>query len=172
MESCSVGIKLGEECHKKTFIQKSQLCVVPNEEIEVLSLRTRISQEDLSTICSHHYKEFLTYFSLNIKKCCDVLNIHKKAVRTNLMVIKMEHRPLHNNLIPGDKLCFKCFSRLKHEDDSNSISDRSEYLPDRPLLDNINSTLATFETSPIKTKLSTPQIMKSMRQKRERFKKD
>ena len=91
MESCSVGIMLNEECHKKTFISNSQLCVLSNEEIELLSLRTNISQEDLATACTHHHKQFLKYFSLNIKKCCDVLNMHEKAVRKNLMIINMEH---------------------------------------------------------------------------------
>ena len=55
---------------------KSKRCAVSNE-IERLSLRSKLASTDICDICSHHEQEYLHKYSVLQRKCCNVFDQHK-----------------------------------------------------------------------------------------------
>ena len=50
---------------------------VSSDEIELLSLRSKLASTDICDICSHHEQEYLHKYSVLQRKCCNVFDQHK-----------------------------------------------------------------------------------------------
>ena len=168
-EQCSIGISLQDECHKTTFGMQSVTVIVDENSLHILSLRTGIKKEEITTICTHHEKQFISYFSRNIHKCCDLLNVHKKPARSNLCIITLDHHAHNSQLIPGKKICSKCLKSLFKPQDALEDENSNDYVPDRPDIEAANISLSYFNESPIKSKLSTPQVIQKLESKKRKI---
>jgi hypothetical protein len=78
----------------------------------------------------------------------------------------MEQHTLDQRLIPGMKICYNCNAKLKKCESSTAVSSSSSlFIPQRPNLDEINSTLEVRNISPINKRLSTPQLASKIQSK-------
>lgn len=113
LENCNIGLLAKTECHLSSYTQKKcihKLESVPEEDTSLLKFRIddyhRVSK---GTICEHHKKLYLDYFSSFKYKCCDPFKKHKKNINTNLRILKLEIcksalEILLLKLAPGDKV--------------------------------------------------------------------
>lgn len=115
---CSLGILLGELCHKCDYqpFSKDIYEVSDLTECEQLLLESRLSSK-LETICNYHKIKYLNkYHNLFGRNCSDPLSVHKKPVRNGLREILLEHLNKPQNvpvdLIPGKSLCPTCNKKI------------------------------------------------------------
>lgn len=115
---CSLGILLGELCHKCDYqpFSKDIYEVSDLTECEQLLLESRLSSK-LETICNYHKIKYLNkYHHLFGRNCSDPLSVHKKPVRNGLREIRLEHLNKPQNvpvdLIPGKSLCPTCNKKI------------------------------------------------------------
>ena len=59
-----------------TYTKVQTVRTVSNE-IELLSLRSKLASTDICDICSHHEQEYLHKYSVLQRKCCNVFDQHK-----------------------------------------------------------------------------------------------
>ena len=104
MNTCSIGIELKLDCHKNTYCSQSEISEILNEDKYLLTLRTGIKNIHLHTICTHHWLQFINYYSTYHKSCCDPFSIHSKVVKENLTTVTLEHNQLNSNIIPGKNI--------------------------------------------------------------------
>ena len=85
--SCSVGIALQSECHKKNYKYQSQTLLSTDtlEDDDKELLHTGVKGEcnsdvQLDTICSYHKYQFIDVYSRSFKSCCNVFDTHRRAV--------------------------------------------------------------------------------------------
>ena len=92
LEVCDFGRFLEDECHKLSYCRSvGKRILMPSDEIDaVLLWRARMvdymSPEASVTICYHHEAKFGAVFERKFTKCCDVCNLHKKAVKGGFLV--------------------------------------------------------------------------------------
>ncbi|XP_047135263.1 ARL14 effector protein-like [Hydra vulgaris] len=134
--ACSVGDILQEECHLKTYAGYSEIIEdIPNTDKLILSIRIGTALKNIVTVCTHHSLKYGKYFasSFSVSKCCDPFHIHKKAKKSNLTLITLEHYNLNNTLIPGKSFCFSCIKKLRQPSNSDYDSNMStdpDYVPE------------------------------------------
>lgn len=83
-----------------------------------LSARSGIGK--LKTVCERHVNEFLGFYQLRQKHCCDPLNKHKtaKVIGARFITVseyrtsKSARQILNQPLIPGQKLCKRCATEV------------------------------------------------------------
>ena len=79
-ETCCVGIKLGDLCHKNSFTQSRKnksFKDFTDKEQELICLRSGVAL--INTICLHREKMFTTRYKSLQRYCCDPLKTHKKV---------------------------------------------------------------------------------------------
>lgn len=171
-ENCDF-YKDNDNCHQKVYLSKTKVPSIvlvhtlEEEDRCLLKLRCRsIEFTEATKICLHHKQVFLTYFNKKVSRmCCDVWNIHKGKVKgTKMINIKVANKHPSLNLIPGYKVCAKCWMGLvrtskkgqpdidvddeeKHKSDEEE--DSTEYSRDEEF-DNLNKSLTTLGESPVK----------------------
>lgn len=82
---CSVGVLLGDTCHKLTFCRKTgfrKLGSFSSEDREVIMWRSGLTILNIdANICYHHEQLMNKRYNLSHKTCYDPLKIHKKDVK-------------------------------------------------------------------------------------------
>ncbi len=82
---CSVGVLLGDACHKLTFCRKTgfhKLDSFPTEDREVIMWRSGLTILNIdANICYHHEQLMNKRYNLSHKTCSDPFKIHKKDVK-------------------------------------------------------------------------------------------
>ena len=80
--------------------------------MELLKVRSSIHEFDLvKEVCKKHKNQLLRDYSVNFKKCEDPFKKHKRSVKTKLHEVTLDEfkHSLHNCVLPGQKLCQRCF---------------------------------------------------------------
>ena len=80
METCTVGKKLDDECHKNTHCRKAGINVIeklPEIEIKLLKIRTGLNLTNTDYLCLHHEQVYLQKYTSRQCKCCDPFSNHK-----------------------------------------------------------------------------------------------
>lgn len=165
---CSIGVELGDPCNKNNYTNRSNTKPFPDELKPEIALRTGVSTDKLESVCDHHKLKYYDYYSVSMKKCCNILQVHKKSVAKNLATITMEQHYMFPKLIPGNKICYKCLKKLPGSDKSSDgasihgIAKDKLYSPPRENLSILNESLEAVELSPIKVKLSDDQMKRKV----------
>ena len=111
LKSCSFT-SLGK-CFLETC---TKVRVVSSEDIELLSLRSKLAPADIYEICSHHEKVYLHKYSALQRRCCNAFAQHENSRKMALRDITTELRAnalMGVSLVPGDKLCALCRTHLQ-----------------------------------------------------------
>jgi hypothetical protein len=124
IENCSVGNipQVNGECHQ--VIHTKKVCITLLSDLEKTDQRViklRVQSENIETICAHHYYVFFIHYanSLSQKKCCDPFSKHGKKTSKGVSVISLDLSDSvftatgNIRLIPGKKLCPRCFKQAK-----------------------------------------------------------
>lgn len=170
---CSIGIGLSAPCHKRSFVSVSSVDLLPESLKQIISLRTGIQKQLLTTICTHHMMQYNNYYSSRIMSCCNILGNHRKAIRGKLLTISMEDHRKFPQLIPGKKICYNCMKQLNttsSESSSENNADRSfqPNLVAESDISNINEILVSSGISPIRSRrLSGTQVKRKISSKSE-----
>ena len=115
----------------------------------------------MKNVCKYHKNQFVNEFSNNYRRCEDPLKIHKTSVKTSLHEITLEEFRLYCtpfNLLPGQKLCFRCKNKLfteKNETEYKETEGESEEMETDEIshetaTDIANQSLIALECSPLK----------------------
>ena len=109
-------------CHSLVYCKDTgyvTLMSLNNEEIECLRLRSGLKFEKGSEICLYHYHFYLKAYSYRYKVCFNLLKNHNRTkstkVKTTLKEISLKFAKQYGglNLMPGQKLCYRCKKPLK-----------------------------------------------------------
>ena len=78
LKSCSVGIKVGDNCHQLSYCRKQ--CIynttdLNEEQVKLMKMRARI--EKLDTVYHHHQTIFFHWCESLQKTCCDPFKRHE-----------------------------------------------------------------------------------------------
>jgi hypothetical protein len=115
LKSCSFA-SLGK-CFLETYTKEKKVRVVSGEDIELLSLRSKLAPADIYDVCSHHEKVYLHKYSALQRRCCNAFAQHEKSRKKALREITTELRAnalrVGVSLVPGDKLCALCRTHLQ-----------------------------------------------------------
>ena len=167
LSNCSIGEKLESECHKDGKNRTSgfkELQHVSLEDQDVLKLRKNIKKlEDCKDICFYHERFFLVKYSGYQLTCCDPLQHHSKPVKRNLKVISLNYSKVQaekgRTLVPGKKLCPRCFSDLENvslgcENEMDTLFEPSDLEGEDVSVEHnkevANTSLSSLECSPLK----------------------
>ena len=102
------------ECFSTTYTKFQTLREVSADEIELLSLRSKLCPTTIKDICSHHEHLVLVKFSGLQRKCCDAFERHKiskprtKSLRTITLALRIDALKVGISLVPEEKLCSWC----------------------------------------------------------------
>ena len=133
LPNCCVGnIFHNGDCHQLIHTTKkcnTLISDLPLTDQRVIKLR--VQSENIETICAHHYYLFFIHYAnaQKNKKCCDPFDKHDKKTSKGIQVITIELSDSvikatgNIRLIPGKKLCPRCYKQAK---DFNSIDENSE----------------------------------------------
>ena len=133
LPNCCVGnIFDNGDCHQLIHTKKKSNTLIsdlPLTDQRVIKLR--VQSENLEKICAHHVYVFFIHYAnaQKNKKCCDPFDKHDKKTSKGIHVINIELSDSVINatgnirLIPGKKLCPRCFKQAK---DFNLIKENSE----------------------------------------------
>lgn len=117
MKNCSFACV--SPCHQRIFCRKRGIKCVTADQKEILQLRTRVSTEDIQTICLHHEQSLIVLFTKHIKKCSNPFGKHLKTRTRSLQVITAKFysktKCIQGKVAPGEKLCLDCFMEAKRQ---------------------------------------------------------
>ena len=109
-----------KDCHSSSYRKERGYIEIEKlsaAEVECLQYRSGIQRfEEKSLVCFHHYTHFVKKYPSWFKVCCDPFQKHSRHVRSTLREISLEDVKRFENfsdLIPGKKLCFRCFKELE-----------------------------------------------------------
>lgn len=110
---CSIGMFLNSECHRGTVTKEKRMYsfnVFHHDEQYAIALRTGLPADSISNVCSFHKCEYLDYYHVDQRTCCDPFSRHTKRIRAQLrpISIQMSQETTTAALIPGKKLCANC----------------------------------------------------------------
>ena len=117
MKSGSFGT-LGK-CVTITYTKVQTVRTVSNDEIELLSLRSKLSSTNIYDISSHLEQLYLHMYTVLQRKCCNVFDQHKdckprkKSQREITSECRASALKVGISLVPGDKLCPLCRTHLQ-----------------------------------------------------------
>ena len=81
LKSCSVGIKVGDNCHQLSYCRKQCIYNTTDlDEEQVKIMKRRAGIEKLDTVCHHHLTMFFQRYESLQKTCCDPFKRHAKQV--------------------------------------------------------------------------------------------
>eukprot|EP00731_Ephydatia_muelleri_P008609 Em0004g947a len=104
------------KCYLKTYAKAETLRPVSNDELELLSLRSKLPVAAITDICSHHEQVLVVKYSTLQRKCCNAFQLHssqrKKSLQNITHTLRCDALKLGFSLVPGDKLCPQCRAHL------------------------------------------------------------
>ena len=65
LQECDIGRKLNEACHTTHFAKSTEFVDIGrlvDEDVELISRRTSVPQDELTSICKHHHMTFLSKY--------------------------------------------------------------------------------------------------------------
>ena len=95
--------------------------ILSHEETNILEMRERVR---INQLCASHYSSLLTNYKLQItfqKICSDPYKVHTKKIRSDLVVVSLEMHKKNPIVLPGQKVCRKCQTRLGKEEEAKSV---------------------------------------------------
>lgn len=99
-------------CHLKTYAKAETLRPVSNDQLELLTLRSKLPVAVITDICSHHEQVLVVKYSTLQRKCCNAFQLHnsqrKKSLQNITHTLRSDALKLGFSLVPGDKLCPQC----------------------------------------------------------------
>ena len=153
-----------KDCHSSSYRKECGYIEIEKlsaAEVECLQYRSGIQRfEEKSLVCFHHYTQFVKKYPSWFKVCCDPFQKHSRHVRSTLREISLEDVKRFENfsdLIPGKKLCFRCFKELeglvepiREPDECNDAQYvcGEEHFKERK--EKLNNSLTGIDCSPIK----------------------
>lgn len=177
--SCSLGLLLNEECHKKSYCRNTGTKNIHDLTIEDKALieqriGMKLSIID-STICYHHEKVYLSRYESLQKVCADPFKTHTQQIKSklsnyylintyiyiivfefveSLRVVNFEDA-CKMNIKPGQKICPNCETKLKNEklceNDSEISTESEEEEVDKEILqEDAKSSLLNIGCSPVR----------------------
>ena len=139
LQRCSIGLKCDAECHidrrERRDAGFKELEELSLTDFELLRRRTGLkSLDECNNICLYHERFYLKKYPGYQRNCCDPLGRHSsRLVKTTLREISLQcakDLAQHSiDLIPGKKICARCFSELTKIKDEN-ISSNTESFDD------------------------------------------
>ena len=103
-------------CYLKTYTKAETLRPVSNDELELLSLRSKLPVAAITDICSHHKQVLVVKYSTLQKKCCNAFQLHnskrKESLQNITHMLQSDALKLRFSLVPGNKLCPQCRTHL------------------------------------------------------------
>ena len=114
---CSVGLHLGETCHKLSYTKQIGQRVsseLSDVEKDLIMWRTGLPEPGPEgfTICYHHEKNVVVKYASYQRKCCNPFNLEKHSAKGSLREITIDvARDMKEHGIsvkPGEKLCPSC----------------------------------------------------------------
>ena len=86
----------------------------------LLKLRSSTDVGESGTLCLHHQQLLIHKYEFLQKYCADPHKMHRKKISKHLKILMVSDVEKMNKLdgiylIPGQKLCFNCFSKLSSE---------------------------------------------------------
>jgi hypothetical protein len=114
---CSVGLHLGETCHKLSYTKQIGQRVsseLSDVEKDLIMWRTGLPEPGPEgfTICYHHEKTVVVKYASYQRKCCNPFNLEKHSAKGSLREITIDvARDMKEHGIsvkPGEKLCPSC----------------------------------------------------------------
>ena len=119
---CSIGKFLKDTCDKTSHTSKigrQQIEDLTNDDIQILSRRCGLDQDQLTDVCLHHLEVYLFRYSRNHTNCCNPYSSHKRTTKsapngeiTLATSLKCEEQGLQLKLVPGQKLCKRCHEKV------------------------------------------------------------
>lgn len=88
LNSCTVGIGLTDDCHKRHHCRTIGLIkatALTQENRRYLQWRCGLAISDESTVCKHHEKIYIARYTSLQTKCCNPFNLHNKPVSSKLL---------------------------------------------------------------------------------------
>src|SRR6185437_2242044 len=192
---CSVGIFLKQECHKASHkVQPALLFEEDVMEDEWKLILARVDK-NVTSICAHHAKVFIEYYSVYYgKRCCDPLNLHqkrkslKKSKTLRSITYDLYTDCVNNgiNVTPGKVMCITCFLEVngllnaqeaepedivvqeEHEDTQDEAQEEESYEPLPSIhLEDMEEICRFLELTPIKhtLRLSKPRRVAKAKRK-------
>lgn len=158
---CHIGQADKSECHLPSVYRGESviksICSLPADQQILLSRRTGLEFDDLSTICSYHQAIFLTSYELFQKKCCNPFSKENHNSMKRLRTIDIAIADQVNTVTkrkdtkPGQKLCTRCISdlsaALRAKEQSDSCSDFEDTMDTN---EKVNASLTSLDISPLK----------------------
>ena len=120
-QDASVCPEQEQELWESDLLGKCDMCEEPSghllglEESNILRIREKVN---CSRLCESHYTNLIQKYTFFQKSCCDPYQIHKKQMRNYLMVLTMDMYENNPKLLPGKKVCMKCFTRCSQESEN------------------------------------------------------
>ena len=145
MNDCYIGKSTGDKCHLTKFTNRLKLKTdlqniqnLNDDERTLMFWRSGVSIiNDFATtglfVCLHHKVLLLQNFSQRFKKCCYIFNQHpSKSLSAGRRVVTLEIatklHPIFAAIVPGHKICSRCFTHAKSEEEYRYTSTSSEIL--------------------------------------------
>ena len=137
MNDCYIGKNNGDKCHLTKFTNRLKLKTdlqniqdLNDDERTLIFWRSGVSPpNDFATsdlfVCLHHKVLLLQNFSQRFKKCCNIFNHHPfKSLPAGRRVVTLEMakqlHPVFPAIVPGHKMCSRCFTHAKSEEENAS----------------------------------------------------
>ena len=100
---------------------------LPIGQVQLLRIRSKIGTfTDIVDLCPKRKLQFSENYSHEHRyKCVNPFSIHKQLVKTNLHEVMLpEFRSMFStyNVLPGQRICMKCFKRAKDNVAASTIS--------------------------------------------------
>ena len=151
LEQCSVGVYLKNECHKASYKVKPAIYNEDDIAEEQWKLILARVGHNISTICAHHAKIFIEYYSHHYgRNCCDPLKLHadkklgktkKLLKRSKITLYKITYeRYLQCSkkdiaVAPGKVLCRSCNKQLNKLVETVEEKDTQEDTPEEEMIE-------------------------------------
>lgn len=87
LDSCSIGLALDKDCHKRGYCRKVGLTAISDlskEDQDSLKLRCDVPVSNESNICHHHQQMYIHCYEELQRKCCDPYGKHKNTIKCEL----------------------------------------------------------------------------------------
>ena len=160
-QPCSVGLSLGEHCHKLSYTKRVGVKVsteLSDIERELVTCRVGLYGADF-TIFFHHEKAVLSKYSAYQTRCCNPFELEGHTAIKSLRVVNLEAaknlRSLGISVKPGEKLCPTCkikADQKKQEptDSNENDSDGHDLIDIATRLQEVNSSFMEVDVRPVK----------------------
>ena len=159
-EKCFIGNLTESDCNKTWYNKNGvrSLRMMSSKDRRLVFWRAlredKVSEYDGidSTICNHHYCQFFSFYEDRQQKCCNPFSTHittgkikkcKGQCPISLEIAEQYKGSL--NLIPGQKLCRSCWTKLTALPSPSTLS--SDFNGDSDT--NLNDSLLAFGVSPL-----------------------